>query len=347
MKVTMKMALASEDDLTVAYDLLGLLDNVERGYYPADESDEDAPTFLDVDDPEHLRLVYDRLKAIIDRRGSGAFHRVFGGFSAVRYEKNQILDLTKDVVELHPRLLAALEAAEKLTQIRKSIAEYYAKEGDESGSHAAIHSTETELVNGLIVLIAHMSDLAVSAGADAERALERARLAESRLESATQPLDEQMARLNQRVIELNAENAALRAVRPFQARVQPWMLGCFGAKIAADMSERCHRLFEESGEACQSKGMTRSEAHQLVDYTWDRPVGEPRQEVGGVMVTLAAFCLAAGIDMHEAGEAELARISDPETMAKIRAKQAAKPKHSPLPEAVQPTRRSLPDCEAD
>ncbi|MFM0163924.1 hypothetical protein PQR39_26355 [Paraburkholderia sediminicola] len=125
--------------------------------------------------------------------------------------------------------------------------------------------------------------------------------------------------------------AEIRAALTFQQRVQPWMLECFGSEIAADMSERCHRLFEESGEACQSKGMTRSEAHQLVDYTWDRPIGGPDQEVGGVMVTLAAFCLAAGIDMHAAGESELARINVPETVAKIRAKQAAKPKHSPLP----------------
>lgn len=105
----MKMALASDEDLSVAYDLLGLLSGVENDYYPADENDDDAPTFLDVDDLEHLRLFYDKLKAIVDRRGSGALHRVVGGFSTVRYAKNQILDLTKDVVELHPRILAALD----------------------------------------------------------------------------------------------------------------------------------------------------------------------------------------------------------------------------------------------
>jgi len=65
-------------------------------------------------------------------------------------------------------------------------------------------------------------------------------------------------------------------------------------------------------------------------------VGEPVQEAGGVMVTLAALCLASGLDMHGAGETELARISAPELVAKIRAKQAAKPKHSPLPTAEPP-----------
>ncbi|WP_063802236.1 hypothetical protein [Burkholderia ubonensis] len=119
----------------------------------------------------------------------------------------------------------------------------------------------------------------------------------------------------------------------FQSRVRPWLLACFGAQIAADRAERNHRFFEEAGELVQAGGMTREEAHALVDYTWSRPVGEPTQEVGGVMVTLAALCLANGLDMHAAGETELARINVPETVAKIRAKQAAKPKHSPLPEA--------------
>ncbi|TDV04641.1 hypothetical protein [Paraburkholderia caballeronis] len=120
---------------------------------------------------------------------------------------------------------------------------------------------------------------------------------------------------------------------PFQARVQPWLTECFGPMIAGDREERNHRFFEEATELVQSCGMTASEAHQLVDYTFGRAIGDPAQEVGGVMVTLAALCLANGLDMHAAGETELARISVPETVAKIRAKQAAKPKHSPLPQA--------------
>ncbi len=119
--------------------------------------------------------------------------------------------------------------------------------------------------------------------------------------------------------------------KPFQDRVQPWMQACFGAEISADRIERNHRFLEEALELVQSNGCTVSEAHQLVDYVFGRAVGEPAQEAGGVMVTLAALCLASGLDMHKAGEVELARISVPETMARVRAKQAAKPKHSPLP----------------
>jgi hypothetical protein len=122
---------------------------------------------------------------------------------------------------------------------------------------------------------------------------------------------------------------------PFQARVQPWMMECFGPMIAGDREERNHRFFEEAAELVQSCGTSASEAHQLVDYVWNRPVGEPNQEVGGVMVTLAALCLANDLDMHEAAETELARIWT--KVEAIRAKQAAKPKHSPLPEHVAPT----------
>lgn len=122
---------------------------------------------------------------------------------------------------------------------------------------------------------------------------------------------------------------------PLQARVKPWLLECFGEAIAADRQERNHRFLEEALELVQANQCTASEAHQLVDYVYGRPVGEPSQEVGGVMVTLAALCLATEIDMHAAGETELGRIWT--KVDQIRAKQAAKPAMSPLP-GVYPDR---------
>lgn len=136
---------------------------------------------------------------------------------------------------------------------------------------------------------------------------------------------------------LETARAALSAApadAPFQSRVGDWMQACFGAEISADRIERNHRFIEEALELVQSLGASRSECHQLVDYVFDRDVGEPVQEVGGSIVTLAALCLAAGIDMSAAGETELTRIWT--KIDKIRAKQAAKPKHSPLPQALPP-----------
>jgi hypothetical protein len=120
-----------------------------------------------------------------------------------------------------------------------------------------------------------------------------------------------------------------RQLVSFQSRVHHWMIACFGEQITSDAQERNHRLVEEALELAQSCGCTRSEAMQLVDYVFDRPVGEKLQEVGGVMVTLAALCTAQGINMLGAGETELARVWTKIEM--IHAKQAAKPKHSPLP----------------
>jgi hypothetical protein len=121
----------------------------------------------------------------------------------------------------------------------------------------------------------------------------------------------------------------------FQQRVQPWMMACFGPEISGDRLERADRLVEEVLELVQAAGYSRDRVSALASYVFDRPAGEPVQEVGGVMVTLAAFCLAHGIEMHEAGEAELARIWT--KVEKIRAKQAAKPTGSALPIASPPS----------
>jgi hypothetical protein len=131
---------------------------------------------------------------------------------------------------------------------------------------------------------------------------------------------------------------------PFQSRVWPWLIHCFGEQIARDGRERNHRFLEEALELVQSTGCTASEAHQLVDYVFGRPVGEPHQETGGVMVTLAALCLAHGLDMHAAGEDELTRVWG--KADKIRAKQAAKPAHGPLPGPSEPADAGEPEHRA-
>lgn len=155
-------------------------------------------------------------------------------------------------------------------------------------------------------------------------------------EEASDAIDAMLKEYNYPANTKNSARAGWNAARKwladysFQRQVQAWMLACFGEKIAADPLERNHRFLEESLELVQACGCTKSEALQLVDYVFDRPVGEKEQEVGGVMVTLAALCSAQKLSMQLAGDVELARIWS--KMESIRAKQAAKPKHSPLPE---------------
>lgn len=133
-------------------------------------------------------------------------------------------------------------------------------------------------------------------------------------------------------IECAEAASAGAAGETFQNRVQPWMMACFGPEISGDRVERGDRLLEEVFELLQSDGYDPARVPALRDYVWGREKGEPVQEVGGVMVTLAAYCLAHELDMHEAGETELARIWT--KVEKIRAKQAAKPVGSALPVAT-------------
>lgn len=120
----------------------------------------------------------------------------------------------------------------------------------------------------------------------------------------------------------------------YQKRVTGWMMECFSMEICRDIQERNHRFLEEALELVQSLGCTKEEVAILSEYVFGRPNGNPSQEVGGVMVTLAALCTPADIDMMNEAEKELGRISTPELITKIRNKQATKPKHSPLPQST-------------
>jgi hypothetical protein len=99
------------------------------------------------------------------------------------------------------------------------------------------------------------------------------------------------------------------------------------------VSERSHRFLEEAIELAQASGCTKEDARLLVEYVFDRPKGTQEQEVGGVMVTLAALCSALKLKMDDAGDKELAR--NWERIEAIRRKQASKPAGSPLPQRVE------------
>ncbi|UNZ49479.1 hypothetical protein [Agrobacterium tumefaciens] len=121
----------------------------------------------------------------------------------------------------------------------------------------------------------------------------------------------------------------------FQDGVAQWLLECFGPVLTADKTERADRFIEEALELVQSVDYPAERVMALLSYVYGRPAGEPRQEVGGTMVTLAAFCVSHDIDMDEAAKTELARVWT--KIEAIRAKQAAKPTGSALPIAQPST----------
>ena len=123
----------------------------------------------------------------------------------------------------------------------------------------------------------------------------------------------------------------------FQARVRRWVEECFGPDVADEKLLRNFRFLEEAVELVQANGMTKDEVIRIVDYVFDRPQGELRQEVGGVMLTLAALCAAYdGVDMATCAEAELLRCWD--RIDQIRAKQKVKNEKMPLRGVAQSDR---------
>jgi len=116
----------------------------------------------------------------------------------------------------------------------------------------------------------------------------------------------------------------------FQERVRGWLHDCFGiATNACEPRERSHRFLEEALELAQACECSAAEAHELVEYVFNRPVGDIEQEVGGTMVTLAALCWSCRVSLDEAAEAELRRCI--RNTERIRAKNRAKRVGTPLP----------------
>lgn len=119
-------------------------------------------------------------------------------------------------------------------------------------------------------------------------------------------------------------------ITSFQERVEAWLDACFPQAVRSNRSERTHRFLEEALELAQANGCSRADALALVDYVFGRPQGDPAQEVGGVMVTLASLCSATGLNMDQAGDIELSKNWD--RIELIREKQRLKPIGSPLPQ---------------
>ena len=93
-----------------------------------------------------------------------------------------------------------------------------------------------------------------------------------------------------------------------QAVVHAWCIAAFGDDHAKSIEQRAVRLVEEAVEAAQAAGAQASMLHHLVDYVFSRPVGDLRQELGGVGVTLIALAAAAQLSADALEAEEVARI---------------------------------------
>lgn len=112
----MKIAKPSEADLEAAFAFIAIeswLDDMRRGLWPAAWEDEDGdpgPDWFDVQNPEHLRLFFDRACKVARPCATGALNRVVGGMAVVMDPVNRIVDPVASHLALHPRFAAIDDA---------------------------------------------------------------------------------------------------------------------------------------------------------------------------------------------------------------------------------------------
>ena len=82
--------------------------------------------------------------------------------------------------------------------------------------------------------------------------------------------------------------------------------------------------------------MTEDDARRVLEYVLGRPRGEPAQEFGGTLATLAVLASYASEDLMRCGEADIARWTDPAFVARLRLKRAGRHGRGPLPGANPP-----------
>ena len=109
----------------------------------------------------------------------------------------------------------------------------------------------------------------------------------------------------------------------FQQRVMA-LVRDYWPGIGEDRVERGRRLLEEALELAQAVGVSQEQALGHVERAYSRPPGTVDQELGQVVLCVAALAEVEGFLMGDRGEAELFRLAQPGMKEKMRARHAAK-----------------------
>lgn len=109
-----------------------------------------------------------------------------------------------------------------------------------------------------------------------------------------------------------------------QGRVAKWIRESLGEESASNGIERTLRFVEEAVELAQACGVDAGIVRRLVDYVFDRSVGDPPKEIAGCMVSLYGAASALGVDADEEFKKELIRIRQPEVIERCRQRQTEK-----------------------
>lgn len=97
-----------------------------------------------------------------------------------------------------------------------------------------------------------------------------------------------------------------------------WAERCFGTEHVNNFPIRALRTLEEAAELAQALGVPKETAALCIDTVYSRSVGDPEQEIGGVLHTMNILCDAMKLEPDELAERELRRClkKSPEHFAK-------------------------------
>lgn len=123
-----------------------------------------------------------------------------------------------------------------------------------------------------------------------------------------------------------------------QGLVLDWVNRAFGKSLGGNIKERARRLAEEAIEFAQASGVSEIEVRAIARHVFEKPAGDPKQELGGVMVTALAAAEANGINLDCAEVDEINRVlSKPLDFfaARQAAKHAAEARVAEMPETPE------------
>ncbi len=93
-----------------------------------------------------------------------------------------------------------------------------------------------------------------------------------------------------------------------QRIVGSWVARTFGVAVSQNLKERATRVVEEAIELAQAEGVDYRVIEDLLNHVWRKTPGHPLQEVGGIGVTLLAYCEAKGISAETQEMNEVERV---------------------------------------
>jgi hypothetical protein len=97
-------------------------------------------------------------------------------------------------------------------------------------------------------------------------------------------------------------------MRPTIRIALSWAIRAFGKEHVFDTRIRALRVAEEAIELAQASGVAEEQLHRLIGIVYTRPVGDPIQEIGGVLMTTYVLAARLGFDPEEIFLSELLKV---------------------------------------